>query len=66
MAKKERIVGVDLGTTKVAAIIAEVEDNDLNRSKKQSKSHAGWLGLKLMPAMRGSQDRISKVLTPTP
>ncbi len=29
MAKKERIVGVDLGTTKVAAIIAEVEDNEL-------------------------------------
>jgi cell division protein FtsA len=29
MAKKERIVGVDLGTTKVAAIIAEVEDDDL-------------------------------------
>ncbi|MEO0124122.1 MAG: cell division protein FtsA [candidate division WOR-3 bacterium] len=29
MAKKDRIVGVDLGTTKVAAIIAEVEDNEL-------------------------------------
>jgi cell division protein FtsA len=29
MPKKERIVGVDLGTTKIAAIIAEVEDNDL-------------------------------------
>jgi len=29
MAKKERIVGVDLGTTKVAAIIAEVENGDL-------------------------------------
>ncbi|MCX7994603.1 MAG: cell division protein FtsA [candidate division WOR-3 bacterium] len=29
MARKERIVGVDLGTTKVAAIIAEVEDNEL-------------------------------------
>lgn len=29
MAKKERIVGVDLGTTKVAAIIAEVEGDDL-------------------------------------
>uniref|UniRef100_A0A7V1EHS5 Cell division protein FtsA n=1 Tax=candidate division WOR-3 bacterium TaxID=2052148 RepID=A0A7V1EHS5_UNCW3 len=29
MAKKDKIVGVDLGTTKVAAIIAEVEDNEL-------------------------------------
>jgi cell division protein FtsA len=29
MARKERIVGVDLGTTKIAAIIAEVEDDDL-------------------------------------
>lgn len=29
MARKERIVGVDLGTTKIAAIIAEVEDEDL-------------------------------------
>ncbi|MEO0184431.1 MAG: cell division protein FtsA [candidate division WOR-3 bacterium] len=29
MAKKDRIVGIDLGTTKVAAIIAEVEDNEL-------------------------------------
>ncbi len=29
MAKKDRIVGVDLGTTKVAAIIAELEDNEL-------------------------------------
>jgi len=29
MARKERVVGVDLGTTKIAAIIAEVEDNDL-------------------------------------
>ena len=29
MAKKEKIVGIDLGTTKVAAIIAEVEDNEL-------------------------------------
>lgn len=29
MPKKERIVGVDLGTTKVAAIIAEVEDTDI-------------------------------------
>lgn len=29
MAKKERIVGVDLGTTKVASIIAEVENNEL-------------------------------------
>lgn len=29
MARKERIVGVDLGTTKVAVIIAEVYDNEL-------------------------------------
>lgn len=29
MAKKERIVGIDLGTTKVAAIIAEVDDGEL-------------------------------------
>ena len=29
MARKERIVGVDLGTTKIAAIIAEVEDEDM-------------------------------------
>ncbi|UCD06113.1 MAG: cell division protein FtsA [candidate division WOR-3 bacterium] len=29
MARKERIVGVDLGTTKIAAIIAEVEGEDL-------------------------------------
>jgi len=29
MPRKERIVGVDLGTTKVAAIIAEVDDNEL-------------------------------------
>ncbi len=29
MAKKDRIVGIDLGTTKVAAIIAEVDDNEL-------------------------------------
>ncbi|KPL14534.1 cell division protein FtsA [candidate division WOR_3 bacterium SM1_77] len=29
MARKERIVGVDLGTTKIAAIVAEVEDEDL-------------------------------------
>lgn len=29
MARQERIVGVDLGTTKIAAIIAEVEDEDL-------------------------------------
>jgi len=29
MARKERVVGVDLGTTKIAAIIAEVEDDDL-------------------------------------
>lgn len=29
MARKERIVGVDLGTTKIAAIIAEVDDDDL-------------------------------------
>ena len=29
MARKERIVGVDMGTTKIAAIIAEVEDDDL-------------------------------------
>ncbi len=29
MPKKERIVGVDLGTTKIAAIIAEVDNNDL-------------------------------------
>ncbi len=29
MAKKERIVGVDLGTTKVAVVIGEVEDGDL-------------------------------------
>jgi cell division protein FtsA len=29
MPKRERIVGIDLGTTKVAAIIAEVSDNDL-------------------------------------
>jgi len=29
MAKKDRIVGIDLGTTKVAAIVAEVEDNEL-------------------------------------
>lgn len=29
MPKKERIVGVDLGTTKIAAIIAEVDKNDL-------------------------------------
>jgi len=29
MARKERIVGVDLGTTKIAAIIAEVDDEDL-------------------------------------
>ncbi len=29
MPKKEKIVGVDLGTTKVAAIIAEVEDADI-------------------------------------
>ncbi len=29
MPKKDRIISVDLGTTKVAAIIAEVEDNDL-------------------------------------
>lgn len=29
MAKKERIVGIDLGTTKVAAIIAEVENEEL-------------------------------------
>ncbi|MEO0094533.1 MAG: cell division protein FtsA [candidate division WOR-3 bacterium] len=29
MARKDRIVGIDLGTTKVAAIIAEVEDNEL-------------------------------------
>lgn len=29
MPKKERIVGVDLGTTKVAAIIAEVDSDDL-------------------------------------
>jgi cell division protein FtsA len=29
MARQERIVGVDLGTTKIAAIIAEVQDEDL-------------------------------------
>jgi cell division protein FtsA len=29
MARKERIVGVDLGTTKIAAIIAEVDDGNL-------------------------------------
>jgi cell division protein FtsA len=29
MPRKEKIVGVDLGTTKVAAIIAEVDDDDL-------------------------------------
>jgi len=29
MAKRERIVGVDLGTTKIAAIIAEVDNDDL-------------------------------------
>lgn len=29
MARKDKIVGIDLGTTKVAAIIAEVEDNEL-------------------------------------
>ncbi len=29
MAKKDRIVGIDLGTTKVAVIIAEVDDNEL-------------------------------------
>uniref|UniRef100_A0A7C4TEA9 Cell division protein FtsA n=1 Tax=candidate division WOR-3 bacterium TaxID=2052148 RepID=A0A7C4TEA9_UNCW3 len=29
MPKKERIVGVDLGTTKVAVVIAEVDDGDL-------------------------------------
>ncbi|UCD18887.1 MAG: cell division protein FtsA [candidate division WOR-3 bacterium] len=29
MARKERIVGIDMGTTKIAAIIAEVEDDDL-------------------------------------
>lgn len=29
MARKDKIVGIDLGTTKVAVIIAEVEDNDL-------------------------------------
>jgi cell division protein FtsA len=29
MARKERIVGVDMGTTKIAAIIAEVEEDDL-------------------------------------
>ncbi|UCG92305.1 MAG: cell division protein FtsA [candidate division WOR-3 bacterium] len=29
MPQKERIVGVDLGTTKIAAIIAEVDNNDL-------------------------------------
>jgi cell division protein FtsA len=29
MARKERIVGVDMGTTKIAAIIAEVEGDDL-------------------------------------
>jgi cell division protein FtsA len=29
MARKERIVGVDLGTTKIAAIIAEVDNEDL-------------------------------------
>ncbi|MBE0433014.1 cell division protein FtsA [candidate division WOR-3 bacterium] len=29
MARKERIVGVDMGTTKIAAIIAEVEDNNV-------------------------------------
>ena len=29
MARKERIVGVDLGTTKIAAIIAEVDDDDM-------------------------------------
>jgi len=29
MARKERIVGIDLGTTKIAAIIAEVEDEEL-------------------------------------
>ncbi|MEO0216083.1 MAG: cell division protein FtsA [candidate division WOR-3 bacterium] len=29
MAKKERIVGVDLGTTKVAVVIGEVEDDEL-------------------------------------
>jgi cell division protein FtsA len=29
MARKERIVGVDLGTTKIAAIIAEADDDDL-------------------------------------
>jgi len=29
MARKERVVGVDLGTTKIAAIIAEVEGDDL-------------------------------------
>jgi cell division protein FtsA len=29
MARKERIVGVDLGTTKIAAIIAEVDEDDM-------------------------------------
>ena len=29
MARQDRIVGVDLGTTKIAAIIAEVDDEDL-------------------------------------
>ncbi len=29
MPRREKIVGIDLGTTKVAAIIAEVEENDL-------------------------------------
>lgn len=29
MARKDKIVGIDLGTTKVAAIIAEVENNEL-------------------------------------